>query len=88
MAVHNACIVSIPLYGCKTYAKQEQKEDSFHMRRLRRILGISWGDKVLNAQVLARAGLPINYTLLRQRRLRRLGNMCRMEDGRIPMDIF
>ena len=65
MAVHNACIVSIPLYGCKTYAKQEQKEDSFHMRRLRRILGISWGDKVLNAQVLARAGLSIMYTLLR-----------------------
>ena len=88
MAVHNACIVGIPLYGCKTYAKQEQKENSFHMRRLRRILGISWGDKVLNAQVHARAGLPIMYTLLRQRRLGRLGNMCRMEDGRIPKDIF
>ena len=53
------------MYGCKTYAKQEQKEDSFHMRRLRHILGISWGDKVLNAQVLARAGLSIMYTLLR-----------------------
>ena len=41
-----------------------------------------------NAQVLKRAGLPTMYTLLRQRRLRWLGHVRRMEDGRTPKDIL
>ena len=47
---------------------------------LYRILGTSWRDKVPNAQVLARASLPTMYTLLRQRKLRWLGHVRRMED--------
>ena len=58
------------------------------MRSIRRILGICWRDKVTNADVWSRAGLPTMYTLLRQRRLRWLGHVCRMEDGRIPKDIL
>ena len=91
MAVYNACIVSTLLYGSETwttYTKQERKLNSFHMRCLRRILGIQWSDKVPNAQVLARTGLPTMFTLLRQRRLRWLGHVRRMEDGRIPKDIL
>ena len=64
------------------YAEQE------HLRSLRRILGINWSDKVPNAQVLERAGLPTMYTLLRKRRLRWLGHVRRMEDGRIPKYIL
>ena len=51
-------------------------------------MGISWQDKVTNTDVLSRAGLPNMYTLLRQRRLRWLGHVRRMEDGRIPKDIL
>ena len=58
------------------------------MRCLRRILGISWQEKNPNTEVLARAGLPSMLTLLRQRRLRWLGHVRRMEDGRIPKDIL
>ena len=58
------------------------------MRSLRRILDITWQDKVTNAEVLSRASLPSMYTLLRQRRLRWLGHVRRMEDGRIPKDIL
>ncbi|KAL7838408.1 hypothetical protein AOLI_G00268120 [Acnodon oligacanthus] len=91
MAVYNACIFSTLLYRSESwiiYAKQEQKLNSFHMRCVRCILGISWNDKVPNAQVLARAVLPTMYTLLRQCRLRWFGHVHRMEDGRIPKDIF
>lgn len=91
MAVYRACIVSTLLYGSESwtiYAKQEKKLNSYHMRCLRRILGISWNDKVPNSQVLACAGLPTMYTLLRQCRLRWLGHVRRMEDGRIPKDIL
>lgn len=87
MAVYKACIVSTLLYGSETwttYAKQERKLNSFHMRCLRRILNIHWSDKVPNTQVLARTGLPTMFTLLRQRRLRWLGHVRRMKDDRIP----
>ena len=70
------------------YAGQERRLNSFHLRSIRRILVISWQDKVTNAKVLSRAGLPTMYTLLRQRRLRWLGHVRRMEDGRIPKDIL
>ncbi|KAI8517816.1 hypothetical protein Bbelb_038330 [Branchiostoma belcheri] len=91
MAVYNACVLSTLLYGSETwstYAKQEHRLNAFHMRCIRRILGISWKDKVTNAEVLSRAGLPTMFTLLRQRRLRWLGHVRRMEDGRIPKDLL
>ena len=58
------------------------------MRCLRRIRDIKWSDKVRNNEVLARTGLSSLYTLLRQRRLRWLGHVCRMADGRIPKDLL
>ena len=87
MAVYDACVVSTLLYGSEawtTYSKQERKRNSFHLRSLRRILGISWRDKVPNTEVLDRTGLPTMCTLLRQRRMRWIGHVRRMEDGRIP----
>ena len=71
-----------------TYAGLERRLNTFHLRSIRRILGISWQDKVTNADVLSRAGFPSMYTLLRQRRLRWLGHVRRMEEGRIPKDIL
>ena len=91
MAVYNACVISTLLYGSETwttYAGQERRLNLFHLRSIRRIVGISWQDKVINADVLSRAGLPGMYTLLRQRRLGWLGHVRRMEDGRIPKDIL
>ena len=91
MAVYNACVISTLLYGSETwttYAGQESRFNIFHLRSIRRILGISWLDIVTKADVLSRAGLPSMYTLLRQRRVRWLGHVCRMDDGRIPKYIL
>ena len=41
----------------------------------------------LDTEVLSRANLPSMFTLLRKRRLRWLGHVYSMEDGRIPKDI-
>ena len=74
MAVYNACVISTLMYGSDTsttYTGQERRRNTFHLRSIRRILGISWQDKVTNADVLSRAGLPSMCTLLRQRRVRR-----------------
>ena len=53
------------------------------MRSLRRILGISWQDKVPN-----RGLVSCGSALLRQRRLCWLGHVHRMPDGRIPEDLL
>ena len=89
MVVYNACVVSTLMYGSETwttYARQEKRLNSFHLRSIRRIPSISWQDSVPNTEVLSRANLPSMFTLLRQRRLCWLGHAYRMEDGRIPKD--
>ncbi|TWW56000.1 hypothetical protein D4764_09G0010500 [Takifugu flavidus] len=53
-----------------------------------RILGVTWKDMVTHTAILERAQLPSMYSLLRQRRLRWLGHVCRMDDGHIPKDIL
>ena len=86
-----ACVVSTLMYGSETwttYDRQEKRLNSFHLRSIRRILGISWQDRVSNTEVLLRANLPSMFTLLRQRRLCWLGHVYRTEDGRIPKDIL
>ena len=73
ISVYNDCVTSTLLYGSETwttYARQERRLNRFHLISIRRILGISWQDKVTNADVLSHAGLPSIYTLLRHRRLR------------------
>ncbi|XP_067029779.1 uncharacterized protein [Acropora muricata] len=90
MAVYNACVISTLLYWSEAWTtyKQERKVDSFHLRSLRGILGISWRDKVPKTEVLDRAALPTMYTLLRQRIMHWIGHLRCMEDGRIPKDIL
>ena len=65
-----------------------KKLNVFYLRCLRRILGIRCQDRVLNTEVLERAGLPSIFTLLSQRRLRWLGHVRRMDDGRIPKNLL
>ena len=91
IAVYRACVLSTLLYASESwtlYSRQERRLSAFHMRCLRRILGITWQDHVTNNEVLQRAKIQSMTTLLRQRRLRWLGHVRRLEDGRIPKDIL
>ena len=89
--VYRACILSTLLYGSEswsTYMRQEHQLNIFHMRCLRRILGVTWKDHIANHEILDRANIPSIYSLLTQRRLRWVGHVSRMQDGRIPKDIL
>ena len=93
MAVYSACIINRLLYGSEswtTYAAQEKRLNVFHLRCLRRILSISWQDRITNSAVLERAGIPSVFTLFRQRRLRwiGIGHVYRMNEGRIPKHLL
>ena len=90
-AVYRECVLSILLCGSESwtlYSGQERRLNTFHMRNPRRILDIKWSDHVTNTDLLAGMGLPSMYTLLQQRRLRWLGHVHRMSDGRIPKDLL
>ena len=57
--VYKARVISTLLYGCESWtmrAHQEKMVNVFHMRCLRRILRITWQDKVTNKLVLKRLG--------------------------------
>lgn len=91
LKVYQACVLSTLLYGAEswtTYATQENRLECFHLRNLRRILNIHWQDKITNTEVLERAKILSIHTLLTQRRLRWLGHVHRMQDGRIPKDVL
>ncbi|XP_060549441.1 uncharacterized protein LOC117675134 [Pantherophis guttatus] len=67
--VYRACVLSTLLYCSESwtlYARQERKLNTFHMCCPRRILSITWQDKVPNSAVLERAGISSMYTLLKQ----------------------
>ncbi|KAL8572219.1 hypothetical protein ACOMHN_049395 [Nucella lapillus] len=69
--VYQVCVLSTLLYGSESwtlYTHQERRLNTFHLRCLRRILGISWQDRVPNKDVLARAGTRSMFALLTKRR--------------------
>ena len=91
MKIYQAYVLSTLLYGSESwtlYASQERRLNVFHFRYLRRILGIKWQDHIPNKDVLKKGGMMTIYALLSQRRLRWLGHVSRMEDGRISKDIL
>ena len=72
LQVYQTCIISTLLYGSEswtTYARQENRLEMFHLHCLRRILGITWQDKVTNTAVLGCVCFHSIHILLCQRRL-------------------
>ena len=91
ISIYKTCVLSILLYGSETwttYSHQERKCNNFHLRCLRRIIGLNWMDRVTNASVLERADIPSILALIKQKRLRWLAHVRRMQDGRIPKDLL
>jgi len=84
--VYQACVLSTLLYGSESwtlYTQQERRLNTFHLRCLRRILGISYHDHIPNTDILTRAGTLSMYALLTK-----TSHVTRMHDGRLPKDIL
>ena len=91
LAVYRAVVLPTLLYGCETwtcYRRHLKKLDQFHLRCLRRLLGISWEDRVTNQEVLRRSSMPGVEVLIMKVQLRWTGHVMRMEDSRLPKQSF
>lgn len=91
LAVYKAVVITSLLYGCETwtlYRKQVKMLDQFHLRCLRKIMGISWEDRVSNTEVLRRANIPGIEALIIKAQLRWVGHVVRMDDTRLPKMVF
>ena len=58
------------------------------MRSLRRILGVSWKDKVPNTEVLQRTGSVTAENIISRNHLRWLGHTVRMDNSRLPKQLL
>ena len=68
---------------CVDYTSSKKLEAAHH-RWLRSILGITWRDRVTNEEVRRRTGQTTLEKVIRERRMRWLGHVVRMEEVRIP----
>ncbi|KAJ1082765.1 hypothetical protein NDU88_002930 [Pleurodeles waltl] len=65
LKMYKAVILPTLLYACETwivYERPAKKLNCLHMNSLRRLLKITWQDKVPDTAVLSQAGLPSIYT--------------------------
>ena len=81
-------MLSTLLYASESWTLYSRQEWSFPHALSPRILGIAWQDHVTNNEVLQQAKIQSMTTVLCQRRLRLLGHVRRLKDGRIPKDIL
>ena len=87
IAVYRAIVLPSLLYGCETwtcYRRHLRQLDQFHLRCLRKILGISWEERLTNQDVLRRANLTGIEAMIIAAQLRWSGHVMRMHDNSIP----
>ena len=89
--VYEAIVLSILLYSSETwtpYASQLRTLNKFHLRCLRKMLGLTWRDKVPNNDVLSRCQSRHIHSMIAQKTLRWAGHVERMEPNRLPRMIL
>ena len=92
LAVHNAVLVPILLYGSETWVlqkKNERKMNAVEMRSLRRICGVSLADRIRNEEVHRMAGTNEDVTVRMQKNvLSWFGHFERMSHERMVKKIY
>ena len=85
--LYESLILSTLLYSAELWpitVTAMKKLEAAHHRWQRKLLGVSWKDKISNNEVRRRTGLQKIETVIQERRLRWLGHVMRMDRERIP----
>ena len=85
VSVYKAICLSVLLYGSETltlHSRHVKLLEGFHMRCVKRILGLTWRDRIPHTDMLARTGLQSIECMLLSGQLRWVGHVCQMPEGR------
>ena len=90
--VLQTCVFSRLLYATETWTLKKadlKRLDAFEMRCYRRILRISWKDKVTNAFIRKKLNRIHSVTdMAKQRKLAFFGHICRMPNDRLVKTVM
>ena len=90
-SIYKTIVQATLLYGCETWAVTQallQSLDTFQMRCLRRICHVSLRERRTNQSILEQCHMNSVKALVSYRRLRWLGHVARMDDGRLPKQLL
>ncbi len=91
VAVYHAVCVTTLLYSCEawvTYSRHIRSLESFHIRCLQRILGVTWRDHVPHTEILKKTNSRSIEAMITQRQLQWLGHVIRMPPCRLPRRVL
>ena len=91
LKVYRSVVLPTLLYACETwtvYQWHTKRLNHFHTSCLRKLLKIKWRDRILDTEVLKRAGLQSVHNLLKLAQLRWTGHVTIMPDERLPKKIL
>ena len=89
--VYSSVCLSILLYGCEAwtiYRAHIRSLESFHIRSLQKILGLTWADCVPHVTILQTAKSSSIESLIIRRQLRWVGHVIRMPENRLPKQLL
>nr|VZH96317.1 unnamed protein product [Spirometra erinaceieuropaei] len=89
--MYKAVILPTLLHGaetCTVYTKKTRRLNHFHLSCLRRILRLSWLDRIPDTDLLVRTGIFNTYTMLRQMQLRWICHLVRTDDEWLSKRLF
>ena len=91
LKVYKTVVLPTLLYACETWAvyqRHAKKLNHFHFSCLRKLLKISWQDKIPDTEVLKKAKMQSVHAVLKLAQLRWTGHVTRMPDERLPKNVF
>lgn len=91
LQVYQSVVLSTLLYASETwtyYRRHIRMLDRFHQSCLRKILHIRWQDRISDVEVLQRANTTGIEAMLMKVQLRWAGHVVRMDDKRLPKQVF
>ena len=89
--LYRALVLSVVLYSSETWTMNkstQRKLESFHTNCLRRILCLSYLERVTNKEVLARSRMSTLSAMIMIKWLKWFGHVLRMNDDRLALRAF